>query len=155
LVAEFERLNREGYASLLANMIQQKCPTGAARIGKNSDRPMDCRMSAAGSSRDDRQEVAQKIVSDNSARKSSTAKKASIRLPKVNRRLNQVRYAGECYDVSPGAAELFQQLVDRCGDWFAASSILSKPSAIKASLPEPLKRLIETAKGKGYRLKIG
>ncbi len=75
-------------------------------------------------------------------------------LPIVNLELKQIRYAGECHDVSGDSALLVQGIVDAHPDWFPASKNgFSKPSSTKHSLPDPIKDLIETAKGKGYRFK--
>ncbi len=71
----------------------------------------------------------------------------------IDLRLNQIRYGGACYDVTADGALLVNKLVE-ANDWFSASSIFSKPSEVLRSLPDPIKKLIETQKGKGYRLKL-
>jgi hypothetical protein len=75
-------------------------------------------------------------------------------LPKVDVNNCQVRYKGQCHDVTGDAALLFKYLIDSYSEWFSASSKFAKPSAIKSTLPPDLKALIETQKGKGYRLKL-
>jgi hypothetical protein len=48
---------------------------------------------------------------------------------------------------------LMHLLAQNGREWFSASKHLSKPSAILQSLPDELRDLIETEKGKGYRLR--
>lgn len=60
---------------------------------------------------------------------------AVLMLPEVDLLLNQVRYGGECYNVTPDGATLMHNLCEKYPDWFSASSIISKPSAIKGDLP--------------------
>jgi hypothetical protein len=78
----------------------------------------------------------------------------TTKLPVVNQSLNQIRYQGECYDVSADAALLFQKIVDNHPQPISASRINRKPSRLKDSLPAELKQLIVAESGKGYRLSI-
>ena len=72
----------------------------------------------------------------------------------VNHELLQVRYNGKVHDITASQAHLLQALVDARGDWVSASGLgITKPSRIKDTLPEPIKALIETLSGHGYRLK--
>lgn len=83
------------------------------------------------------------------------AKPKSADLPKVNLKMNQIRYRGKCYDVEADGALLVDRLVLAYPEWFSASENgFSKPSKIKDALPAPIRNLIETKPGKGYRLKI-
>jgi len=75
-------------------------------------------------------------------------------LPQINLQLNQVRYAGQCYDVSSDGALLLSKLVESHPHEVAASGLFSKPSDVKKRLPMPLRELIKTEGGKGYSLKI-
>ena len=80
---------------------------------------------------------------------------AKPEMPQVDLKLNQVRYAGECHNVSPEGAFLMDKLVQHYPHAFAASSELSKPSRVKDSLPEAIRALIVAETGKGYRLNLG
>ncbi len=72
----------------------------------------------------------------------------------VNEKLLQTRCDGNVYDLTDAQTVGMKALVDANGDWVSWSGLeISKPSRVKDSLPEPLKELIETEKGKGYRLK--
>ncbi len=73
-------------------------------------------------------------------------------LPQVNLDLNQIKYAGECYEVSGDAALLFSKLVEHYPHPFPASSLFANPSRVKNSLPDILKAMIESQPAKGYRL---
>jgi hypothetical protein len=76
-------------------------------------------------------------------------------LPVVNLALNQIRHNGECHDVTAKGARLVDCLVKAWPDWFPTEKNgFTKASVIKKSFPAPIRELIETESGKGYRLKI-
>lgn len=78
------------------------------------------------------------------------------RLPRlvVDLEMPQVRYEGTAYHLTRLGALLLHALVEAKGEWVAISRLpeISKPSAVKSGLPEPIQTLIETSRGKGYRL---
>lgn len=86
---------------------------------------------------------------------SGRANVPATKLPKVNLKTNQVRYGGgECLDVTSDGALLMSELVKNHPHPIKASEFLTKPSRTKDELPEILRKLIDTAPGKGYWLKI-
>ena len=65
-----------------------------------------------------------------------------------------MRYAGAVYNVTDAQATGLKATVDADGDWVSWSGLgIDKPSDLKNSLPEPIKAMIETKPGKGYRFK--
>lgn len=78
----------------------------------------------------------------------------SSSLPEVNLDTNQVRYGGQCYDVTADGALLFSKLAESYPHAFSASRLFTKPSRVKSVLPDALKSLIVAVSGKGYRLKL-
>lgn len=79
----------------------------------------------------------------------------AIDLPQVNLETNQVRYVGQCHDVTADGALLFSKLVENYPQAFSASKLFSKPSRVRDGLPDALKALIVAQTGKGYRLILG
>lgn len=75
-------------------------------------------------------------------------------LPQVDLVLNQIRYDGVCHNVTSEGAKLVDLLVKAPPyEWVPTHKVFSKPSRVKNSLPAPIRNLIETDRGKGYRLK--
>jgi len=73
---------------------------------------------------------------------------------KVDVALSQIRIDGAAIDVSSGAARMAEILLDSDGEWVSMREHdFSKPSETKKALPASVLKLIETEKGKGYRLK--
>lgn len=64
-----------------------------------------------------------------------------------------VLHEGTTHAVSPDAATLLHAICDAKGEWVVASKYTSTPSRVVKLLPEPLRYLIESAPGKGYRLR--
>lgn len=79
--------------------------------------------------------------------------KADSNSPIVNEELSQIRYDGEYYDVSAEGARMVKLLAEHLGEWVAmAKNNFTKPSEVKKKLPGPIRDLIESQKGKGYRI---
>lgn len=64
----------------------------------------------------------------------------------------QVKYRDTIYAVSPDGAVFVQSLANARGDWVAGSKLEMRADRVKSSLPEPIRDLIESVPGKGYRL---
>ncbi|MCX7428945.1 MAG: hypothetical protein NTW96_25370 [Planctomycetia bacterium] len=64
----------------------------------------------------------------------------------------RVTVEGIVYPVDDSAAQLVQALVE-AGDWQSGSSVVNQPSRVVAGMPAEVRRLIETAPGKGMRIK--
>lgn len=61
---------------------------------------------------------------------------------------------GQAETVTAEGARMAQILLDADGEWVSMRDHeFTKPSEVKGKLPEAVQDLIETAKGKGYRLK--
>jgi hypothetical protein len=73
-------------------------------------------------------------------------------LPEVDLALNQIRYDGNCFNVTPDAALLVQKLVEAHPQFLSASGLFTRPSDLKNSLPAPIKSLIQSKPGSGYRI---
>ena len=72
----------------------------------------------------------------------------------VDANLLQVRYGKSVHNVTNAQATGLRALVDANGDWVSWSGLgISKPSEAKNGLPDELRSLIETQKGKGYRFR--
>jgi hypothetical protein len=54
-------------------------------------------------------------------------------LPVIDLELCQVRFRGECYNVTPDGAQLVNRLVKSFPDWISASNDFEKPSRVKNS----------------------
>jgi hypothetical protein len=72
-------------------------------------------------------------------------------LPEVNLELNQVRFGGQCRDLTADGALLLSKIVTAYPHHFSASSICSKPSEVKDSFPKLVLDHIKSEPGKGYR----
>jgi hypothetical protein len=88
------------------------------------------------------------------AANSDLAASTTTTLPQVNLKTNQVRYDGQCYDVSSDGALLLSKLVESHPHAITASKYFSKPSDVKNRLPPLLRKLIATESGKGYWLSV-
>jgi len=72
----------------------------------------------------------------------------------VNEEFSQIRIDDKLYDVSGEAARMAKLLLDNETEWVSMKNHgFTKPSEVKKKLPEAVLNLIETEKGKGYRLK--
>ena len=80
-------------------------------------------------------------------------KQAAV-LPQVDLKLNQIRFEGECFDVSGEAALLISEVIKNHPQPICASKICSKPARVKSKLPDKLGSLLVSEPGKGYRLDI-
>jgi len=72
----------------------------------------------------------------------------------VNEGLSQIRIDGITHDVPQEAARMAKLLLGSKGGWVSMRNHdFTKPSETRKALPVSVFELIETAKGKGYRLK--
>lgn len=79
---------------------------------------------------------------------------ACISAIEVDTQLLQVRYEGETHNITADQAMGLQAMIDADGDWVSWSGLgITNPSRAKNSLPGPIKNLIESSSGKGYRFK--
>ena len=71
----------------------------------------------------------------------------------VDHDLLQIRYQGKVHSVSSEEARMIQLLIDNSGEWVSMEkNDFSKPSDTKKKLPDEIRELITTEKGKGYRI---
>lgn len=72
----------------------------------------------------------------------------------VDLEICRITVGGKSYGVAPEVARMARLLVDAEGEWVPMSKNgFSKPSGTKKKLPIELRLMIETDKGKGYRLR--
>ncbi|MBU4270802.1 MAG: hypothetical protein KKE86_04225 [Planctomycetes bacterium] len=64
----------------------------------------------------------------------------------------QITIDGTAYAVTEEAAKLLNDLVT-ANDWVSGHSIVNQPSRVVAKMPDPVKKLVESAPGKGFRLR--
>ncbi len=75
-------------------------------------------------------------------------------LPIADEELLVIRYNRQDYKASNEGARMVKLLVENIGEWVAmGKNDFTKPSDVRKSLPEPIQSLIESEKGKGYRIK--
>ena len=65
---------------------------------------------------------------------------------------SQVSIDGTAYALKEEAAKLLRQLVE-AKDWVSGGSIVNQPSRVVAGMPNEVRRWIESAPGKGYRIR--
>jgi hypothetical protein len=76
------------------------------------------------------------------------------RLYEVDVELARIRIDGKAHDVPVEAARMAKLLLDADGEWVAmAKNGFTKPSTTRLKLPKELQKIIESDKGKGYRLR--
>lgn len=59
---------------------------------------------------------------------------------------------GSTHTLTPEAAALLDALA-QAGDWIAAGKVVKQPSRVRDNMPQPARVLIESAPGKGFRIK--
>ncbi|MCC6492589.1 MAG: hypothetical protein IT424_06170 [Pirellulales bacterium] len=80
--------------------------------------------------------------------------RSDAQLFEVDEEASYVRFEGRAYSVRPEGARMLRLLLRANGEWVSMRRHdFSKPSEVKKAIPEPIQKLIETGKGKGYRLK--
>ncbi len=65
----------------------------------------------------------------------------------------QVVIHGTAYALKRLAATFFNALVTASGDWINGQEVVPQASRVVASMPDQVRKLVESAPGKGYRLR--
>ena len=65
----------------------------------------------------------------------------------------EITYENKVYQVEPDGAIFINALVEKDGEWVAGETLEMRADRVKRKLPSEIEKLVESARGKGHRIR--
>jgi hypothetical protein len=97
--------------------------------------------------------VAARIPGDTKSRKRRRKTDGERGFPLVCHSPPQVTIDGTPYALTKEGAKLLDALVAANGDWVNGHSVVNQPSRVRDAMPDEVRKVVESAPGKGFRIR--